>query len=294
MAQSRSSIDRSDDGSIDTHISTSGVDTEQEQEHAVDAVSAAISDIDRRISRCVIRLEHGTDRHHIRHAVARLSVDLDGASVHAHADAETVSQATTLAADRLHEQLRRRLDRLADARRHGQSLADFEADVAEEADRAAVPTVERPTDERELVERAVFGPPTSSLDEAAFDLDALGYDFHLFVETMTGDEVLIRRDTDRIVAQFASGEPEDATAVDVDTFEIDAHPAPHLGLGDARELLHLGHARFVFFRDADSERGQIVFYPDGSSSGGKVRLTRNGRSIDITTAWLNGYVTMRE
>ena len=47
-------------------------------------------------------------------------------------------------------------------------------------------------------------------------------------------------------------------------------------------------------RDADSERGQIVFYPDGSSSGGKVRLTRNGRSIDITTAWLNGYVTMRE
>ena len=47
-------------------------------------------------------------------------------------------------------------------------------------------------------------------------------------------------------------------------------------------------------RDTDGERGRIVFYPDGSSSGGKVRLTRNGRSIDITTAWLNGYVSLRE
>ena len=47
-------------------------------------------------------------------------------------------------------------------------------------------------------------------------------------------------------------------------------------------------------RDTDGERGRIVFYPDGSSSGGKVRLTRNGRSLDITTAWLNGYVSLRE
>ena len=47
-------------------------------------------------------------------------------------------------------------------------------------------------------------------------------------------------------------------------------------------------------RDSDGERGRIVFYPDGSSSGGKVRLTRNGRSLDITTAWLNGYVSIRE
>ena len=47
-------------------------------------------------------------------------------------------------------------------------------------------------------------------------------------------------------------------------------------------------------RDTDGKRGRIVFYPDGSSSGGKMRLTRNGRSLEITTAWLNGYVSMRE
>ena len=47
-------------------------------------------------------------------------------------------------------------------------------------------------------------------------------------------------------------------------------------------------------RDTGDRRGRIVFYPDGSSSGGKLRLTRNGRSLEITTAWLNGYVSMRE
>ena len=50
----------------------------------------------------------------------------------------------------------------------------------------------------------------------------------------------------------------------------------------------------VDVRDTDGKRGSIVFYPDGSSSGGKLRLSRNGRSLQITTAWLNGYVTLEE
>lgn len=260
MVHTRTDLARSDAQTIDTHISTSGVVTDDELEHAADAVSAAIADIDRRIGRCVIRLEHGTDRHHLRHAVARLSIDVDGYSVHAHADAETVMQATQLAADRLHEQLRRRLDRIADARRHGQSLAEFEAELADEVERADVAMLERDGDERELIERAVFGPATSSLDEAVFDLDALGYDFHLFVETITGDGTCIHRNGDGTVARFASGAPDVALQeMPVGAIDIDAHPAPHLTIGDARELLHLGHARFVFFRETETERATVVY-----------------------------------
>lgn len=50
----------------------------------------------------------------------------------------------------------------------------------------------------------------------------------------------------------------------------------------------------VDVRDTDGKRGSIMFYPDGSSSGGEVRLSRNGRSMQITTTWLNGYVTVEE
>ena len=45
--------------------------------------------------------------------------------------------------------------------------------------------------------------------------------------------------------------------------------------------------------DISGTRGSIVFYPDGSSSGGKIRLIKNGRQLEVVTSWLNGYVSMR-
>jgi general secretion pathway protein H len=44
--------------------------------------------------------------------------------------------------------------------------------------------------------------------------------------------------------------------------------------------------------DIYGTRGRIVFYPDGSSSGGKIRLSKNGRQLEVVTSWLNGYVTL--
>ena len=46
-------------------------------------------------------------------------------------------------------------------------------------------------------------------------------------------------------------------------------------------------------RDIDAQRGTILFYPDGSSSGGEIRLSRNGRVMQVTTSWLNGHVELR-
>jgi len=45
-------------------------------------------------------------------------------------------------------------------------------------------------------------------------------------------------------------------------------------------------------RDIGGTRGRIVFYPDGSSSGGKIRLIKNGRQLEVVTTWLNGYVSL--
>ena len=44
--------------------------------------------------------------------------------------------------------------------------------------------------------------------------------------------------------------------------------------------------------DISGTRGRIVFYPDGSSSGGKIRLIKNGRQLEVVTTWLNGYVSI--
>jgi hypothetical protein len=46
-------------------------------------------------------------------------------------------------------------------------------------------------------------------------------------------------------------------------------------------------------RDIDDQRGTILFYPDGSSSGGEIKLSRNGRVMQVTTSWLNGHIELR-
>lgn len=45
-------------------------------------------------------------------------------------------------------------------------------------------------------------------------------------------------------------------------------------------------------KDIDGSKGRIVFYPDGSSSGGKIKLTKDNRELEVVTTWLNGYVSM--
>lgn len=40
--------------------------------------------------------------------------------------------------------------------------------------------------------------------------------------------------------------------------------------------------------------GRIRFYPDGSSTGGRIKLKRGGRAWDVEIAWLTGEVRLRE
>ena len=49
----------------------------------------------------------------------------------------------------------------------------------------------------------------------------------------------------------------------------------------------------VDVRDTDGKRGRIMFYPDGSSSGGEIHLDRNGRKLRVETSWINGNVATR-
>ena len=44
----------------------------------------------------------------------------------------------------------------------------------------------------------------------------------------------------------------------------------------------------------DERIRSIDFFPDGSSSGGRITLTRNGSIHEITVDWLTGRVSIRE
>ena len=247
---------------VKTQLSVSGEVSDAEQQRCVEAVSAALADSGESVRRCTVRLEHGTDPHHVRRAEARLSVDLDGTPVFAHAEAETVDAAADLAATRLHERLRKQIDRRQDARRHQDGLSDVDWSTVDGGQDRPTPQL-IPLDERRVEERVSFGPPDSTVDEAIFDLDALGYRFHLFVETLSGDDAIVCRHEDRgdaYVLRFVHGEgtaqPAASSVADID---IDVQAAPHLTVTEATDLLDLAGHDEVFFLDTDTERGSIVY-----------------------------------
>jgi ribosome-associated translation inhibitor RaiA len=250
---------------ISTCISMSGRVTEQEQERAIASLEAALHGIAEPIRRCRVRLEHETDPHHTRLATARLSVDVDGTPVFAHADAETVETAIDVAALRLHDQLRRRVDRRQESRRRASSSPDGEW---RHGDERHEPTryFDRPPDERQIERHVSFAPDHSTVDEAIFDLDALGFDFLLFVEAQTGDDAVVWRSEEHAnayKAQFAHGVESGVRATTLNApiasnVEIDTRPLSKLDIDAAQQLLELGGASHVFFRDPGTDRGQVL------------------------------------
>jgi general secretion pathway protein H len=83
---------------------------------------------------------------------------------------------------------------------------------------------------------------------------------------------------------------EIAVAVDIDTRTIDL-------AGLRRETLDAGIDLRLFTAAEeliDRGAGRIRFYPDGTSTGGRVRLLATGRLYDVDIDWITGAVTVKE
>ncbi|MFP5347677.1 MAG: HPF/RaiA family ribosome-associated protein [Actinomycetes bacterium] len=100
-----------------------------------------------------------------------------------------------------------------------------------------------PADDREIVRRKTFALDPLTPDEAAFDMEALGHDFLLFVDAGTGREAVVHTAPDGTYAVVggASSTP------------------PVLEEEQARQRLDVGGEPFVFFLDARAGRGRVVY-----------------------------------
>jgi hypothetical protein len=114
----------------------------------------------------------------------------------------------------------------------------------------------RPADEREIVRHKSFALVAETPDEAAFEMDVLDYDFHLFIDTRL-DSVLYRAGpTGYRLARTAPG-PVPSAAVPL---TVTPQPAPRLKVTEAVARLVLTGWPFVFFVDADSGRGGVLYH----------------------------------
>jgi ribosome-associated translation inhibitor RaiA len=99
----------------------------------------------------------------------------------------------------------------------------------------------RPSGEREVLRRKTFEPARTTVEEAELDLEMMDYDFLLFTDALSGMDSLVCR-----------GGPDDYQWVAL-------AEAPRLALSAAVSLLDLTDAPFVFFADAGTDRGNVLY-----------------------------------
>ena len=208
-----------------------------------------------------VRLDQAPNPAVPRPAIAQANLDVNGRLVRAQVAGSDMYEAIDL----LQERLRRRLVRLAqhwEARRGGVPLK--QPLEPHEWRHGSEPThrpdyFPRPPEERRIVRRKSFTLEEETPDEAAFDMEMMGYDFHLFTDTETGqDSVLYRKDGGYRLAQ---PEPRlqrtDPVAVPL---TISKHPAPRLSVDEAVERLNLTGLPFVFFVNSETGRGNVLYH----------------------------------
>jgi hypothetical protein len=99
-------------------------------------------------------------------------------------------------------------------------------------------TFPRPAEEREIIRHKTYELSALTPKDAALDMELMAYDFHLFTNLDTGkDAVIARRDGEVVLLE----------------------EAPELTLEQASERLDVTGDPFVFFVDAASNRGTVLY-----------------------------------
>jgi hypothetical protein len=192
-----------------------------------------------------------------RPCVAQANLDVNGRQVRAQVAGPTMHEAV----DALHDRLLERIERATgdwEAIRGGRPAASEWRRTSPPAQRA--PYFPRPAEDRQIVRHKAFAVPRETAEEAAFDMEMLDYGFHLFTEEGSGvDSVLYRGGDGTLRLAMLEPRPDEVEAGET-PFTTSPHPAPELSIDQAIEHLELMGWPFVFFRDAATGRGSVLYH----------------------------------
>jgi ribosome-associated translation inhibitor RaiA len=243
----------------DVEIVVQGDLPETVTDYARDKVTAVAAHLTTPVLHARIRLTHQPDPAVARPVRAQANLDVNGRLVRAEVAATTGHEAVDLLVDRLSN----RLVRLA---QHWEALRGRRpSPEPHEWRHTAKPTHRRPyhsrpSEDRQLIRHKSFTPARISPSEAAWEMDRMDYDFHLFTEDETGGDAVVYRggSTGYRLARLSSG-PKWLGLLDV-PMTISPHPAPRLTVDEARDRLEFAGQPFVFFADASTGRGRVLYH----------------------------------
>jgi hypothetical protein len=196
-----------------------------------------------------VKLTQGRDPAVRRSAMAQANLDVNGRPARAHVAAPSMPEAVNLLRDRLEHRLAR-LSRGWEARRGGmpQAAAHEWRHTSESAHRPDF--YPRPPEDRRVVRHKSFSLARETPDEAAFEMEAMDYDFHLFTDLDTGRDSVIYRagPTGYRLAQV--GAPPDGLGPTAVPLTLSAVPARSMTQEQAQRWLETTGYPFVFYADA--------------------------------------------
>jgi ribosome-associated translation inhibitor RaiA len=242
---------------VDVEVSTRGSVAPELVQMAVEKVGAIGDSVQHPLTDARVVLTAKQNPRIPESARAEGDVRMSGRTIRARVDAETMAQAVDALAERLQQQLRRHLDRLETRSRVPAEV------VPGEWRRGAwtpprAPRSWRAPGEREVVRRKTFALEPMTAAAAAADMMALDHDFFLFDDADIGaDAVIYWRDDDRLGVIA----PQDAPAASSDEQLIreSSRYSEPLDLADAISKMDVLNHRFLFFTDASSGRGAVLY-----------------------------------
>jgi ribosome-associated translation inhibitor RaiA len=211
-----------------------------------------------------IRLTHAHNPATARPFMIQVNIDVDGRPTRAHVAAERADEAVDLVCDRLDRQLARLRDRWT--ARHGGTPRAGAHEWRHGAEPAHRPDFfPRPVEGREVIRHKSFALACETPDEAAFEMDLMDYDFHLFTDLGTGEDSVVYR-PDRMgaggsryrMARVRSrSAPSEPSAVSMTVSPV---AAPHLDVHAAQRRLEASGQPFVFFMESGTGRGNVLYH----------------------------------
>lgn len=239
--------------SVGHHVSAAGAEYAREKiGHALDYASEPVL-------AARVRLTGHRDPAAAKPIIAQANVNMEGRAVRAQVAAQTTREAVDLLAARMKARLER-VSRHWEAVRGGRPGLGAHEWRHGDAPRERLPYFPRPAETREIVRHKSYALADETCDEAAFDMEAMDYDFHLFTESGSGSDSVLYRTEDggyRLAQMNPRPEAVSGGAVPV---AVSPAAAPVLDAEEAIERLELTGWPFVFFRDRGLGRGSVLYH----------------------------------
>lgn len=240
-------------GTLDIEVLTSGPVPAQEPDRARAMISRLLQRTHRPVLEARIRLTVLGDPALPCPALTQINVDVNGRLVRAQAAAPTTQEAIELARDRL----RIRLERVAGDWEtvRGRTAAPLRS---RRRDRHR-PAGSRAAGEARVIRHKAYTLGRLTADEAVREMERLDYDFHLFTEARTGIDAVVLRSG--CGYRLLTAEPAAEHLGPFSTsLTVGDTGAPELTVEAAVDRLDLAGERLVFFLDAGTGRGNVLYH----------------------------------